>query len=115
MHTFALYVSVALGAGWLLAECRSRPICRRLAGVLCIAWLLGVVLWQAQSERFAANHCFTAASKELLDASLQQLRVGRHDVLLREWSRASEAFGATYESRGDYADVVRRAVAEMQR
>jgi hypothetical protein len=73
------------------------------------------VTYSRMAEQFSANWYFTSAAKDLLDASVEQLQRGRHDAVLREWTRSSARFGGTYENRGRFAEIGKDAVDGMRR
>ena len=87
---------------------------RRILGVLIVALLVINMTYVRGLERFSANDYFTSAGKDLLETSLQQLGHGRSDAVMREWAKANGRFGATYENRGDFAEVVKDAVDGMR-
>ena len=104
---------MALPVCWIVAELRGSPGVRRLLGVATILWSFGVPGLTGTLTQFNANSYFTASTKDLLEASVQQLRAGRSEVVLREWARADEAFVPTYENRGRYALIDRQAIDGM--
>lgn len=112
-HMF-LIPALVLAAAWWIAELRAKPVIRRVLGVLLVALLVVNITYVRGSERLSANHYFTSAAEDLLAVSLQQLQEGRSDAVVREWARARARFGATYETRGGFAEVVREAVDGMR-
>lgn len=99
---------------WVIAEYRGSRAARRILGAVMALSLICSVLYQGLAERFAANDYFTSAAKDLLRASVEQLRQGRQDAVLREWAAATSKFGSTYENRGAFAEVVEAAVHGMR-
>ena len=63
---------------------------------------------------FNANVYFTQATKDLLSTSVEQLKAGKTDAVIREWSRADGEFHPTYENRADYRQIVDQAIKGMK-
>ena len=110
-----LIITATLPIAWLAAEFRARIAVRRTLGVITILWSFGVAALVGALHDFNANVYFTTASKELLEASVQQLRAGKTEAVLREWSRANDEFGPTYENRARYQQIIKQAVEGMSR
>ena len=107
-------ITVALTAGWLVADYRSNAGTRRTLGVLALLWSLGLAAVLPFLENLNANAYFTAASKKLLHASVQQFHGGKGQAVLQAWSRADDQFQFRYEDHGKYREVVDQAVIDMQ-
>ena len=104
-----------LPIAWLIAEFRAKTAMRRTLGVVTILWSFGVATLVGALRDFNANVYFTTASKELLEASVQQLRAGKTEAVLREWSHANDEFGPTYETRARYKQIVDQAIEGMKK
>ncbi len=109
-----LIPALVLAAAWWIAELRAKAMIRRVLGVLLVALLVINITYVRDLERFSANSDFTSAGKDLLETSLQHLQQGRSDAVIREWSKANDRFGATYENRGGFVEVVKDAVDGMR-
>jgi len=57
---------------------------------------------------------FTTATKQLLTESVEQLKAGHGDAVIREWSLANDEFNPTYENRARYHQIVDKAIAGMK-
>ncbi|MEZ5383897.1 MAG: hypothetical protein R3F13_00125 [Prosthecobacter sp.] len=110
-----LIITATLPIAWFIAEFRASVAVRRTLGVVTILWSFGVAALVGGLQNFNANVYFTTASKELLEASVQQLRAGKTEAVLRELSRANEEFSPTYENRARYKQIVQQAVEGMSR
>lgn len=99
---------------WLIAEFLARPLFRRILGMAAILWSFGVAFFVGSLQDINANAHFTAATEKLLETSVKHLKAGHSEAVLREWSRITENFGATYESRGKYAELVEVATQGME-
>jgi len=64
---------------------------------------------------FNANVYFTGATKDLLSASVEQLKAGKTHAVIREWSRAESEFQPTYENRARYRQIVDHAIEGMKK
>lgn len=109
-----LLITVALPWAWLQAEFRGSPAVRRTLGVLTILWSFGIAALIGGLQSFNANAYFTFATKELLQASIEHLRAGKTEVVLREWVRAEAEFHPTYENRAHYQQTVEQAIKGMK-
>jgi len=107
--------TLALPIAWIVADVRASATARRTLGVIAILWSFGVAALVGGLERLNSNAYFTSASKDLLEASVQQLRAGKSDAVLREWTRANDDFSATYENRARYRQIVEQAVEGMKK
>ena len=110
-----IVITGALPIAWFVADLRASPPLRRAIGIVTICWSFGVAALFGSIESLNANAYFTAASEKLLEKSVQNLKAGRQEAVLREWSRANERFGTTYESRGQYSEIIDEAVKGMER
>jgi hypothetical protein len=110
-----LAITAALPIGWLVAEFKARPSIRRTLGILTILWSFGVAALVGALRDFNANVYFTGASKDLLTASVEQLKAGKTQAVIQAWSRADDGFHPTYENRAQYRQIVDQAVEEMKK
>ena len=110
-----LTITAALPIGWLIAEFKARPSIRRALGIVTILWSFGVALLVGALRDFNANVYFTGASKDLLTASVEQLKAGKTQPVIQAWSHADEQFQPTYENRARYRQIVDQAIEEMKK
>jgi len=110
-----LAITAALPIAWLIAEFKARPGVRRSLGIVTLVWSFGVASLVGILRDFSANIYFTNATKDLLEASVSQLKIGKTEVVIREWSRASEEFHPTYENRAQYRQIVDQAIEGMKK
>ena len=110
-----LVITAALPIAWLVADFRSSAKVRRILGVVAILWSFAVAAFVGALQQFNANSYFTSASKNLLESSVQQLRAGKTDAVIRELSRANEQFNPTYENRARYRQIVDEAIEGMKK
>lgn len=110
-----LIITAAFPIAWLIAEFRGSAAVRRTFGVITILWSFGVAALVGAFQDFNANLYFTTASKDLLEASVQQLRAGKTEAVVRELERANEELHPTYENRARYKEIVQQAVEGMSR
>ena len=110
-----LTITAALPIIWLVADFKSRPAIRRALGVVTILWSFAVASLVGTLRDFNANIYFTGASKDLLTASVEQLKAGKADAVIREWSRADGEFQPTYENRAKYRQIVDQAIEGMKK
>jgi hypothetical protein len=112
---FLLIVTTALPIAWLIADFKGSPIVRRILGVAAILWSFGVAALAGSLQMFNANVYFTTASKDLLSASIEQIKAGKTDSVLRAWVKADDKFHPTYENHAQYKQIVDEAVSEMKK
>jgi len=110
-----LIITAALPIAWLIADFKASPIVRRVLGVITILWSFGVAALAGSLQMFDANVYFTTASKDLLSASIEQIKAGKIDSVLRAWEKADDKFHPTYENHAQYQQIVNDAVAEMKK
>ena len=112
---FFLTITLALPIAWFVAEFKARPSLRRALGVVTILWSFGVAALVGILRDFNANVYFTGATKDLLTASVEHLKAGQMEVVIREWSRADAGFQPTYEHRDNYRQLVDKAIDGMKK
>ncbi len=110
-----LAITAALPIAWLVAEFKARPGIRRTLGIVTILWSFGVASLVGLLQDFNANVYFTGASKDLLSASVEQLKAGKTEAVIREWSRADSEFHPTYENRARYRQIVDQTIEGMKK
>jgi len=110
-----LLVTVALPIGWGIADVKAQPKIRRAFGVVTILWSFAVAAFVGALRDLNANVYFTGASKDLLTNSVQQLKAGKTEAVIRAWSRADSQFEPTYENRARYRQIVDEAIEEMKK
>ena len=110
-----LLITVALPVAWLIADLKGAPAARRTLGIVALLWSFGVAALVGALQDFNANVYFSEATKNLLDASVTQLKAGKSEVVVREWAHASEEFHPTYENRAHYRQIVDRAIEGMKK
>ena len=106
MIIFLLVVTIGLPIAWLVAEFKVRSSVRRTIGVVTILWSFGVAALAGSLQNFNANVYFIQASKDLLTTSVEQLKAGKTENVIREWSAANNQFEVTYENRARYRQTV---------
>ena len=110
-----LFITAALPMAWLAADIRSSAKVRRILGLIAIAWSFAVAAFVGSLQHLNANSYFTSASKDLLEATVEQLRAGRTESVIRELSHANDRFAPTYENRGRYRQIVEEAIEGMRK
>lgn len=110
-----ILVTVALPIAWIVADFRGRPATRRVLGLVTLLWSFAIATLVGGLQQFNANSYFGFATKDLLKASVGQLRAGNNSAVLREWERADEQFNPTYENRGRYRQIVDQAIEGMKK
>ena len=110
-----LAITAALPIAWMVAEFKARPGVRRTLGIITILWSFGVASLVGVLRDFNANVYFTGASKDLLSASVEQLKAGKTEAVIREWSRADSEFQPTYENRARYRQIVDQTIEGMKK
>lgn len=108
-------ITAALPIAWLVAEFKARPGIRRTLGIVTILWSFGVASLVGLLQNFNANVYFTEATKELLSASIEQLKAGKTEAVIREWARADSEFQPTYENRARYRQIVDEVIEGMKK
>jgi len=110
-----LTFTAALPIAWLVAEFKASPGIRRTLGIVTILWSFGVASLVGILQDFHPNVYFTQATKDLLEASVGQLKIGKTDAVIREWTQANDKFHPTYENRAQYRQIVDQAIEGMKK
>jgi len=110
-----LFITAALPIAWLVADFKAPPIIRRILGIVTILWSFGVASLVGILQVFDANIYFTGATKDLLTNSVQALKAGKTETVIREWVRADDQFHPTYENRAAYQQIVDGAIEGMKK
>jgi hypothetical protein len=108
-------ISALLPISWIMADFRGSALRRRVIGALALLWSFGIAYMVGVLQQFDANAYYTSHTKELLDVSISQHQAGRSEAVIREWTRARDAFHPTYENRGGYREIVAEAIEGMKR
>jgi hypothetical protein len=109
-----LITTAALPITWFAADFKARPKIRRALGIVTILWSFGVAAMVGLLQNLNTNVYYSQATKDPLTASVEQLKAGKTEVVLREWSRADGEFRPTYESSG-YRQIVDQAIEGMKK
>lgn len=112
---FLLSITASLPIAWLVADLKARPSIRRTLGIVTIFWSFGVASLVGTLQEFNANVYFTGATKDLLTNSVQALKAGKTEAVIREWSRADGQFEPTYENRARYREIVDQTIEGMKK
>ena len=110
-----LSITAALPIAWLVAEFKAQPNIRRALGIVTLLWSFGVASLVGLLQGFDENVYFTGATKDLLTVSLEQLKAGKTQAVIREWSQADDEFYPTYENRARYREIVDHAIEGMKK
>jgi hypothetical protein len=101
---------------WLGSEFQPRVWPRLVLGTLClvigvpIAFIAGTIL-----QRFNDNARFGAATRELVDATINQLEAGHADRLTPELRRFRDHYEPSYETSAErYAEEVREFQSRLR-
>jgi len=110
-----LLLTAALPIAWFVADLRSSPLVRRVLGVVAILWSFGVASLVGGLVTLNANTFFSTASKDLLHATVQALRAGKTEAVIRELSLADEQYSPSYENRDRFRQIVDQAMDGMKK
>ncbi|MFA6715670.1 MAG: hypothetical protein WCS27_09855 [Victivallaceae bacterium] len=111
-----LVVVVAIVAAWITSEYTDNKvwvrICLGSLAILC-CWSIGVIA--AQIVRLNYNIWYSDATKKLLAATLDRLENGEQKVAIEKLKDLHSQLQATYERKGNYDELVRETVKEMNK
>ena len=111
-----LIITVGLPIAWFVSEFRGdTPGIRRTLGITALLCSFGVATLVGISQDFKANFYFTRSTKNLLEASVSQLKNGKTEAVIREWTQANNEFHPTYEDRGHYRQILDQAIEGMKK
>jgi len=110
-----LVLIVALPMGWLIAEFRGSRSLRIVLGILAMALTTFCVsALSTVLTRFDYNAWYGRATKDLIDASLDEIEDGHLDRVLQEWPSLNAQYQPTYENRASYRELAAEATARIR-
>ncbi len=105
-------VVVGLPVAWLMSEFRCGRAVRVSLGIaaLTVVTMIVSALWSALSH-FQYNSDFGFATKDLIEASIEQIEDGHLDRVLKGWRGLNAQYRPTYENRAHYPELAAEATA----
>ena len=101
-----LTLVVALPISWFVSEFYPRRWLRLVLGCSSIALCFLVAFAVGKLEYLNANAWYGAASKKLIEVTLDELRKGHVDKVAAALEKLHEQFHPTYENRARYDKLV---------
>ena len=100
---------------WIASEFQPHRWLRACLGALSIV-TVGVAAYFVASvgEHLNATAWYSAASRELIDATVAEIEAGNTDRLLAELKRLQSEFQPSYENRARYDKLVDEFVARVK-
>jgi hypothetical protein len=113
MALLTLFLAAAIPIAWFASEFQDRRWLRLTLGSIAILLSFGVAFVVGSLERLNSNAWFGLASKDLIDATVAELKAGRRDEVLRAFEDLQRQYAPTYENRAHYDELVKKAVEQM--
>jgi hypothetical protein len=109
-----LLIVLAIVTAWIMSERRNSKAWVRICwGALAILCFWGVAVIAAQIVRLNYNIWYSDATKKLLAATLERLENGEQEVAVEKLKNLHSQLQPTYERQGNYDELVRKTVEEM--
>lgn len=110
-----ILIATGLPVTWLVSEFRSgRPV-RISLGIAAMAVVtIAVAGLCTAHSRFQYNADFGGATKELIEASIEQIEDGHLDRFLKGWRGLNAQYRPTYEHRVGYSELAAEATARIR-
>ena len=109
-----LLLVIVTPIAWFASEFQDRRWLRMVLGSAAILLCVGVAFLSGTLEMFNANAWFGAASKALVDTTIEQLEAGNQDQVLAVLKKLQAKYSPTYENRARYDELTEEAVVDMR-
>ena len=119
MWTLALFITpiaLIILYAWLNSEFKvTKRWIRITLGCIAILCSWGIAVMAAQIVRLNYNIWYSGATNKLITATVKKLEAGKNDLVIEELKKLQEQLHVTYEFRGNYDELVREAVKDMEK
>jgi hypothetical protein len=109
-----LLLVIATPIAWFASEFQERRSLRIALGSAALVLCFGVAFLAGMLERFNSNAWFGFATKDLIDATIEELESGNEDRVLSSLKNLQQEYSPTYENRARYDELAAEAVANMR-
>ena len=113
MEALIFLLVVAVPIAWFASEFTRSRLARIALGVASIGLSFAVAAAVGKLDRLDSNAYYGAATKDLVQNTIQQLEQGNTQRVLAELRQLRADFEPSYETRDDYDELVRRYVQEV--
>lgn len=110
-----LLLVIAAPIAWFASEFQDRRWLRIALGTTALFMCFGVAFLAGKLEMFNANAWFGSATKDLIDATIEELEAGNEDRVVSSLKELQQAYSPTYENRARYDELAAKTVAKMRR
>jgi len=112
---FIIPIAIILLLAWLKSEFNvNRRSIRITLGCLAILCSWGIAIITAQIVRLNYNIWYSDATKKLISVTVEKLEAGEKSLVIEELKKLKEQLHVTYEFKGNYDELVRKAVKDME-
>ena len=109
-------VAIAILSMWVYSEIKNNKCWTRITfGCLAILCSWGIAVMAAQIVRLNYNIWYSDATNKLITATVKKLEDGKNDLVIEELKKLQEQLHVTYERKGNYDELVREAVKDMEK
>ena len=109
-----ILLTIALPFGWLASEFQDKRWIRITTGCAALAVSFLVAVGVGSLEHFNANAWYGGASKNLVDATVEEIEHGDTKRLLRELKVLQDQFQPTYKNRARYDKLIEDFVSRLR-
>ena len=113
MDALILLLVIVLPIAWLAAEFTSSRLARIGLGCASLLLAFGVAAVVGSLDRIDANAFYGAATKDLVQNTIEQLEQGNTERVVAELRRLRAEFEPSYETRDNYDQLVRQYVQQV--
>jgi hypothetical protein len=107
-------MAIAAPVAWFASEFQHRRWLRIAAGAAALSMCFGVAFLAGTLQMFNANAWFGSATKDLIDATIEELEAGRQERVLSALKKLQHEYRPTYENRARYDELAEQAAANMR-
>lgn len=113
---FIIPIAIIVLFAWFSFELKNSDRWLRISlGCLAILCSWGIAVMTAQIVRLNYNIWYSDATKKLLAATVEKLKAGEKDLVIEELGKLNNQLKACYEVKGNYDELVREAVKDMDK
>jgi hypothetical protein len=109
-----LLLVIAAPIAWFASEFQGRRWLRIALGAASLFMCFGVAFLAGKLEMFNANAWFGFATKDLIDATIDELEAGNEERVVSSLKKLQKEYSPTYENRARYDELAAKAVADMR-
>ena len=113
---FIIPIALIILYAWLNSEFKvTKRWIRITLGCIAILCSWGIAVMAAQIVRLNYNIWYSDATNKLITATVKKLEAGEKSLVIEKLKKLKEQLHVTYEFKGNYDELVRVAVKDMEK